>query len=128
MSWPGEGGCFGRDRDEALLKALLATGFRIPRKGVLLSLGPVGDKYRFTEGRVFMSGVQALVRLPLVQQARDKAEGFNTGGFISGYRGSPHGTYDQELCRPKKMPAGRNIIFVPERNGEPGPPPSRCRA
>ena len=78
------------------------------------------DKYRFTEGRVFMSGVQALVRLPLVQQARDKAAGFNTGGFISGYRGSPLGTYDQELWRAKKMLAERNIVFVPGVNEELG--------
>ncbi|KAB7648610.1 indolepyruvate ferredoxin oxidoreductase family protein [Polymorphobacter fuscus] len=78
------------------------------------------DKYRFTDGRVFMSGVQALVRLPLVQQARDKAEGFNTGGFISGYRGSPLGTYDQELWRAKKMLAERNIVFVPGVNEELG--------
>jgi indolepyruvate ferredoxin oxidoreductase len=78
------------------------------------------DKYRFTEGRVFMSGVQALVRLPLVQQARDRAAGLNTGGFISGYRGSPLGTYDQELWRAKKMLAERNIVFVPGVNEELG--------
>ncbi len=78
------------------------------------------DKYRFTKGRVFMSGVQALVRLPLVQQARDKAAGFNTGGFISGYRGSPLGTYDQELWRAKQMLAERNIVFVPGVNEELG--------
>jgi indolepyruvate ferredoxin oxidoreductase len=78
------------------------------------------DKYCFTEGRVFMSGVQALVRLPLVQQARDKAAGLNTGGFISGYRGSPLGTYDQELWRAKKMLAERNIVFVPGVNEELG--------
>ncbi len=41
------------------------------------------DKYRFTDGRVFLSGTQALVRLPLVQRARDRAAGLNTGGFIS---------------------------------------------
>jgi indolepyruvate ferredoxin oxidoreductase len=78
------------------------------------------DKYRFTEGRVFMSGVQALVRLPLVQQARDKAAGLNTGGFISGYRGSPLGGYDQELWRAKKLLAERNIVFVPGINEELG--------
>ena len=78
------------------------------------------DKYRFTEGRVFMSGVQALVRLPLVQQARDKAAGLNTGGFISGYRGSPLGSYDQELWRAKKLLAERNIVFVPGVNEELG--------
>ncbi len=78
------------------------------------------DKYRFTDGRVFMSGVQALVRLPLVQQARDKAAGLNTGGFISGYRGSPLGTYDQELWRAKKMLAEHNIVFQPGVNEELG--------
>ncbi len=89
---------------------------------MVAGLPPVSldDKYRFTQGRVFMSGVQALVRLPLVQQARDRAAGLNTGGFISGYRGSPLGTYDQELWRAKKMLAERNIVFVPGINEELG--------
>ena len=78
------------------------------------------DKYRFTEGRVFMSGVQALVRLPLVQRARDRAAGLNTGGFISGYRGSPLGNYDQELWRVKKLLAAENIVFQPGVNEELG--------
>jgi carbamoyl-phosphate synthase large subunit len=45
----GEAACFGDDVEEALLKAMIATGFRVPSRGVLLSLGPVGEKYRFTE-------------------------------------------------------------------------------
>ncbi|MFO0575713.1 MAG: carbamoyl-phosphate synthase (glutamine-hydrolyzing) large subunit [Polyangia bacterium] len=49
MASTGEVGCFGRTREEALAQALLSTGFRFPRRGVLLSLGPVGDKYRFTD-------------------------------------------------------------------------------
>jgi carbamoyl-phosphate synthase large subunit len=49
MASTGEVACFGDDAEEALLKAMLATGFKMPKKGVLLSLGPVGDKYRFTE-------------------------------------------------------------------------------
>ena len=49
MASTGEAGCFGRTREEALAQALLSTGFRFPRRGVLLSLGPVSDKYRFTE-------------------------------------------------------------------------------
>jgi carbamoyl-phosphate synthase large subunit len=48
MASTGEVGCFGRTLEEALGKALLSTGFRFPTRGVLLSLGPVGDKYRFT--------------------------------------------------------------------------------
>ena len=43
------------------------------------------DKYTATSGKIFLSGIQALVRLPLMQQVRDKKEGLNTGGFISGY-------------------------------------------
>ena len=49
MASTGEVACFGEDADEALLKAVIATGFRIPRRGVLLSLGPVGDKYSFAD-------------------------------------------------------------------------------
>ena len=49
MASTGEVGCFGDDLHEALLHALLATGFRFPRKGVLLSLGPVTDKYWFAD-------------------------------------------------------------------------------
>ncbi|MSP61787.1 MAG: carbamoyl-phosphate synthase (glutamine-hydrolyzing) large subunit [Myxococcales bacterium] len=49
MASTGEVACFGDDADEALLKAMMATGFHFPKKGVLLSLGPIGDKYRFTE-------------------------------------------------------------------------------
>lgn len=47
------------------------------------------DKYTQERGRAFMSGVQALVRLPMVQQLRDAQAGLQTAGFISGYRGSP---------------------------------------
>jgi indolepyruvate ferredoxin oxidoreductase len=78
------------------------------------------DKYRFRDGRVFMSGVQALVRLPLVQKWRDAAAGLNTAGFISGYRGSPLGGYDQELWRAKKFLKEQDIHFVPGVNEELG--------
>jgi carbamoyl-phosphate synthase large subunit len=49
MASTGEVACFGDDTDEALIKAIMATGFHYPSRGVLLSLGPVGDKYRFSE-------------------------------------------------------------------------------
>ena len=55
------------------------------------------DKYRLESGRVFISGTQALVRLPIMQQQRDRANGLKTSGFISGYRGSPIGGYDNAL-------------------------------
>lgn len=55
------------------------------------SLRAVGldDKYTATEGTVYLTGVQALVRLPMMQKRRDRAAGLNTGGYITGYRGSP---------------------------------------
>ncbi len=76
----------------------------------------LSDKYLLRSGRVLLSGTQALVRLPLVQIARDRATGLNTGGFISGYRGSPLGTYDQELWRAKKQLAEAGVIFQPGVN------------
>jgi indolepyruvate ferredoxin oxidoreductase len=59
------------------------------------------DKYTLDRGRAFMSGVQALVRLPMLQRTRDAAAGLNTAGFVSGYRGSPLGGYDQALWAAK---------------------------
>ena len=57
------------------------------------------DKYELESGRIFVSGVQALVRLPMMQRARDKAAGLNTAAFISGYRGSPLGGYGRICTR-----------------------------
>ncbi len=78
------------------------------------------DKYTLDHGRAFMSGVQALVRLPMLQRQRDAQEGLNTAGFISGYRGSPLGTYDQSLWAAKKHLAENNIVFQPGVNEELG--------
>jgi indolepyruvate ferredoxin oxidoreductase len=78
------------------------------------------DKYRLESGRAFMSGVQALVRLPMLQRQRDLAAGLNTGGFISGYRGSPLGGYDQALVAAKKHLAEHHIVFQPGVNEELG--------
>ncbi len=47
------------------------------------------DKYTLDQGRIYLTGIQALVRLPMMQRQRDAAAGLNTAGFISGYRGSP---------------------------------------
>jgi indolepyruvate ferredoxin oxidoreductase len=55
------------------------------------------DRLSQEEGWVYMTGMQALVRLPIQQRKRDAAAGLNTGGYISGYRGSPVGTYDMNL-------------------------------
>jgi indolepyruvate ferredoxin oxidoreductase len=56
-----------------------------------LELVTLDDKYSLASGRAFMSGTQALVRLPMLQRQRDATNGLNTAGFISGYRGSPLG-------------------------------------
>lgn len=59
------------------------------------------DKYTLPEGRAFMSGVQALVRLPMLQRHRDALAGLNTAGFVSGYRGSPLGATTRPCGRRK---------------------------
>jgi indolepyruvate ferredoxin oxidoreductase len=74
------------------------------------------DKYTSRSGTIFLSGIQALVRLPLIQRQRDLAAGLNTAGFISGYRGSPLGGLDQTLWKTKKLLAENHIQFVPGVN------------
>jgi indolepyruvate ferredoxin oxidoreductase len=74
------------------------------------------DKYVQDSGRIYLSGIQALVRLPLIQQQRDKAAGLNTGGFISGYRGSPLGVYDNALWQARRFLERANIQFQPGVN------------
>ena len=76
------------------------------------------DKYTQERGRAFMSGVQALVRLPMVQQLRDAQAGLQTAGFISGYRGSPLGGYDQALWKASDHLKKHNIVFQPGVNEE----------
>ncbi|MFN3295297.1 indolepyruvate ferredoxin oxidoreductase family protein [Caldimonas sp.] len=76
------------------------------------------DKYTLEHGRAFMSGIQALVRLPMLQRERDARAGLNTAGFISGYRGSPLGGYDQALWAAKKHLAAHHIVFQPGVNEE----------
>ena len=74
------------------------------------------DKYTLDSGRIFLTGVQALVRLPLMQQRRDTANGLRTAGYVSGYRGSPLGTYDAELGKAKRFLDEANVVFVPGVN------------
>jgi indolepyruvate ferredoxin oxidoreductase len=69
------------------------------------------DRYSATEGRVFMSGLQALVRLPMAQMRRDRAAGLNTGALISGYRGSPLGGYDQQVLAAREHLEPLDIHF-----------------
>ena len=78
------------------------------------------DKYALESGRAFMSGVQALVRLPMLQRVRDAQTGLNTAGFVSGYRGSPLGGYDQALVAARKHLAQHHVVFQPGVNEELG--------
>ncbi|MFC4728406.1 indolepyruvate ferredoxin oxidoreductase family protein [Coralloluteibacterium thermophilus] len=77
-------------------------------------------KYTREAGRIYLSGVQALVRLPLMQRLRDQAAGLNTAGFISGYRGSPLGGFDLELWRARKHLAEAKVEFKPGLNEDLG--------
>jgi indolepyruvate ferredoxin oxidoreductase len=76
------------------------------------------DRYTRASGRVFLTGTQALVRLAIVQRDRDLAAGLNTAGFISGYRGSPLGGFDQALWRARSHLESRHIHFTPGVNEE----------
>lgn len=74
------------------------------------------DKYTAESGQVLMTGTQALVRIPMIQRELDRRRGLNTAGFISGYRGSPLGGYDQELWRARKLLEKHDILFQPGVN------------
>jgi len=74
------------------------------------------DKYALDSGRVFLTGTQALVRLPIMQRQRDAAAGLNTGCFISGYRGSPLGGLDQQLWQARPFLERNHIHFRPGVN------------
>ncbi|TAJ56318.1 indolepyruvate ferredoxin oxidoreductase family protein [Variovorax sp.] len=76
------------------------------------------DKYTSTSGRVYLSGIQALVRLMLVQRWRDQANGLNTAGFVSGYRGSPLGGLDEALWKAQPHLDANHVKFLPGVNEE----------
>ncbi|HEY6336200.1 MAG TPA: indolepyruvate ferredoxin oxidoreductase family protein, partial [Alphaproteobacteria bacterium] len=74
------------------------------------------DKYELQSGRVYLTGTQALVRLPMMQRQRDMKAGLNTAAYISGYRGSPLGGFDQALWQAKRFLAKNHIQFQPGVN------------
>ncbi len=76
------------------------------------------DKYTRESGRVFLNGTQALVRLAMIQRSRDVAAGLDTAGFISGYRGSPLGGFDQALWKARKHLEAHHVFFTPGVNEE----------
>jgi indolepyruvate ferredoxin oxidoreductase len=76
----------------------------------------LADRYTLPEGRVFLTGTQALVRVLFDQARRDREAGLRTGGFVSGYRGSPLGGLDMELWRSKARLAEDRVEFLPAVN------------
>src|SRR5436309_2861512 len=83
-----------------------------------INQGPISLDQKYTQGsgHVFLTGIQALVRLPMAQIRRDRASGLNTAGFVTGYRGSPLGGYDQQLFAARKHLEQYNIKFQPGVN------------
>src|SRR6266481_5707135 len=78
------------------------------------------DKYSLENGRIYLTGTQALVRLPMMQGQRDVLARLNTGCFISGYRGSPLGGFDQALWGARRFLERSHIHFQPAINEELG--------
>ena len=83
-----------------------------------INQGPISldQKYTQASGHVFLTGIQALVRLPMAQVRRDRAMGLNTAAFVTGYRGSPLGGYDQQLHAARKHLEQYNVKFQPGVN------------
>lgn len=88
----------------------------IPPKPVEQKSPSLDDKYLRNEGHAYMNGMQALVRLALAQQRRDARNGFRTAGFISGYRGSPLGSFDTSLWQAGKHLKSHDVVFQPGVN------------
>ncbi|WP_034299781.1 indolepyruvate ferredoxin oxidoreductase family protein [Herbaspirillum sp. RV1423] len=74
------------------------------------------DKYALERGRVFMTGIQALIRLPMLQRQCDVRAGLNTAGYLTGYRGSPLGTVDQTAAKAQKYLDAAHVRFHPGMN------------
>src|ERR1700679_4390122 len=78
----------------------------------------LSDKYTVERGSVYLTGIQALVRLPIDQMRRDRRAGLKTAAFISGYEGSPLGGYDLQLARSRKLLDEYNVHCRPGLNEE----------
>ncbi|PHP66427.1 indolepyruvate ferredoxin oxidoreductase [Zhengella mangrovi] len=78
----------------------------------------LADKFDLSKQRIFVSGAQAIVRMLMMQREMDRRNGLNTGGFVSGYRGSPLGGLDQQFWKARKEFAGNDIVFKPGLNEE----------
>ena len=93
------------------MNAPLPAGQRL-----LLDDVSLDDKFALERGRVFMTGIQALIRLPMLQRQYDERAGLNTAGFITGYRGSPLGSVDQTAEKARKYLEAKQVKFHPGMN------------
>src|SRR5437868_2124629 len=89
---------------------MMKTALAIAAPGALRE-AQLDDKYTLDRGRIYVSGIQALVRLPMLQKERDRRAGLNTAGYISGYRGSPLGTLDAQFQRAQNWLERNDIKF-----------------
>ena len=93
-----------------------------PQKGSELAFGApaqditLDDKWTLERGRAFMTGTQALIRLPMMQRERDLKAGLNTAGYITGYRGSPVTSVDMTATKAKKYLDEHHVKFHPGMN------------
>ena len=78
------------------------------------------DKYDLTKSRIFVTGYQALVRMTMMQQERDRRAGLSTAGYVTGYRGSPLGGLDYQFQRAAQHLARHNVLFQPAINEDLG--------
>jgi indolepyruvate ferredoxin oxidoreductase len=98
----------------------------MPSKSVVANMGKnqaaairkvsLDDKYALDTARAYMTGIEALVRLPMLQHQRDQRRGLNTAAFISGYRGSPLGAVDQAMWKARPWLEKHNVHFQPGVN------------
>src|SRR5919199_1694677 len=93
-------------------------GAAAPSHGKIAPAITLDDRYTREHGAVYLSGLQALVRLPLDQARRDRAAGLRIGTYISGYPGSPLGGYDLALKQARELLSAHDIRHVPGANEE----------
>ena len=92
----------------------------LPAKPTQFSLAPVklADRFDLSKTSVMLNGAQAIARLLIMQKERDRRAGLNTGGFVSGYRGSPLGGLDLQFVALAKLFQANDVHFEPGLNEE----------
>ena len=76
----------------------------------------LNDRFDLEKSPVLLNGTQALVRMMMMQGARDRAAGLNTAGYVTGYRGSPLGAVDLQMSKAEKVLSAYNVKFQPGLN------------